>query len=343
MLLAIKMPQLVGIVLGVVVFTTTIVTVVVLLVKSNTLKGFMEEMRSGTGGPGMGTSAVSPTKSPQLEEPGVVRRGLAELYDCLIRASETLPTRLVVPDRTGKVVGIRPLTCGDADNLAAASNGTPLFDGSAYPLQSVWYWLEYEGVEARTKQHGSPDLFRALMRQEREIGSSTSNVVLYDCVLDCPIGMLQLVRNRPHDLTIEVANVWVTPACRGKRHAHAAMLVLLDWLFECGYRRVTAQADAHNQVATKFLERVGFSLEAVLRKHRIVERRNRDTSLYRILNSDWPTASVALHRLLDVPFKPTQFPDDAPAPAPTPGPVAVVQGKVELTPTPGGRVHSHAE
>jgi len=336
MLLAIKMPQLVGIVLGVVVFTTTIVTVVVLLVKSNTLKGFMEEMRSGTGGPGVGAGAVSPAKRHQLEEPGAVRRGLAELYDCLIRASETLPTRLVVPDRTGKVVGIRPLTCGDADKLAVASNGTPLFDGSAYPLQSVWYWLEYEGVKAGT-EHGSPDLFHALMRQEKEVGGSTSNVVLYDSVLDCPIGMLQLVRNRPHDLTVEVANVWVTPACRGKRHAHAALLVLMDWLFECGYRRVMAQADTHNQVATKFLERVGFSLEAVLRKHRIVERRNRDTSLYRVLNSDWPTASVALHRLLDVPFKPTQFPDDVPNPVPV-----VVQGKVELTSAPASS-HSHAE
>ena len=40
-----KFPNLVGIILGCIVFTLTIVTVVVLLVKSNTIKGFLDEIK----------------------------------------------------------------------------------------------------------------------------------------------------------------------------------------------------------------------------------------------------------------------------------------------------------
>jgi hypothetical protein len=67
-----------------------------------------------------------------------------------------------------------------------------------------------------------------------------------------------------------------------------------------GYRRITAEVDSRHLIGRKFLERCGFRLEAVLRKHRIVNARNRDSALYVILNSDWLDISIKLKRYLGI-------------------------------------------
>lgn len=59
-------------------------------------------------------------------------------------------------------------------------------------------------------------------------------------------------------------------------------------LLLAGYRRITAEVDERHLIGRKFLESCGFVLEAVLRKHKVVQRRNRNTALYVLLNSEWP-------------------------------------------------------
>ena len=48
----------------------------------------------------------------------------------------------------------------------------------------------------------------------------------------------------------------------------------------------------------KFLERCGFQQESIMRKHRIVDCRNRDTAVYVLLNSDWDQINVRLKKIL---------------------------------------------
>lgn len=71
-----------------------------------------------------------------------------------------------------------------------------------------------------------------------------------------------------------------------------------------GYRRVSCEVDTRNQVARKFLERCTFQLEAILRKHKVVEDRNRDTAVYVILNSDWAENEIRLKKYLGWSTKP---------------------------------------
>jgi hypothetical protein len=71
-----------------------------------------------------------------------------------------------------------------------------------------------------------------------------------------------------------------------------------------GYRRVTLEADSRHVIFRKFVERCGFSLDAVLRKHRIVHNRNRDTALYSMLNSDWEDNEIKLKQHIGVSVKP---------------------------------------
>lgn len=98
-----------------------------------------------------------------------------------------------------------------------------------------------------------------------------------------------------------VEYIWLTPAYQGRRVAHEAMLVLLHNLFEMGYRRIAAYVDARNVISKKFMERLGFKLECVLRKHRILQDRNSDSHVYVILNSEWTEIEAKLHHYVNIP------------------------------------------
>ena len=45
-------------------------------------------------------------------------------------------------------------------------------------------------------------------------------------------------------------------------------------------------------------------MEAILRKHRIVHNRNRDTALYSLLNSDWEDIEVRIKKHIGLSLKP---------------------------------------
>ena len=56
-------------------------------------------------------------------------------------------------------------------------------------------------------------------------------------------------------------------------------------------------------IGRRFLQRCGMLLEAVLRKHRVINRRNRNSALYVVLNTEWPEAQHKLKVYLGLPLK----------------------------------------
>lgn len=71
-----------------------------------------------------------------------------------------------------------------------------------------------------------------------------------------------------------------------------------------GYRRITAEVDERHVIGRRFLESCGFQLEAVLHKHKVVQRRNRNTALYVVLNSDWLEVETKLKRRMGYSLQP---------------------------------------
>lgn len=71
-----------------------------------------------------------------------------------------------------------------------------------------------------------------------------------------------------------------------------------------GYRRITAQVDERHVIGRKFLERCGFTLECVLRKHKILQQRNSNTALYVVLNSEWLDVERKLKHSLGINLAP---------------------------------------
>jgi len=99
----------------------------------------------------------------------------------------------------------------------------------------------------------------------------------------------------------------------GRFHHWLSIIIVLIESYDCnviihasslytvtGYRRVTAEVDSRNIIGRRFMERCGFYLEGILYKHKVISRRNSDTALYVMLNSDWCDAERALTTLLRV-------------------------------------------
>jgi len=321
--LSIKAPQLVGIVAGVIVFTVTIAVVVYLMFKSGSISKFLEEMqqnprnaatRSSVGVKAQGAGASGCTPPPQYDT-------RPELYEHLLEAAKTLPLQPSPPPLEGRNMSVRALDLfEDVDLLVEASNGSPQYHESAYdPVTRIWGWLSlsppsifYQGEELPNHGQGqgegewpfaSKDAF---LRHYGVPPANGTHLVIVDNVVNKPVGMVSLVSNQPSNLAVRIDNLWLTPAYQGDaRHlAHEAVLLLLTWLTESGYRRITCEVDLRHVVMRKFVERCGFTSEAVLRKHRIVSRRNRDTALYVLLNSDWIDAQLSLKRHLGIDPKP---------------------------------------
>ena len=131
--LNIKTPQKIGIFFGVLVFSLTIMSVVMLLYKSGSLSRFQSEIQSGAPlrvNLGSKTS-VTPQTSTQ-----------PELYDHLIAATTALPRTLSVPPFKGKFIELREYNASsDLSHLYEASNGEARFHESAYDPLRIWGWL----------------------------------------------------------------------------------------------------------------------------------------------------------------------------------------------------------
>ena len=284
--------QFLGIVAGCTVFFVTIVVVFILLVKSGTIARFMEEMKTGQ---------VKSSANSNINSIMNVKKNYEEiplLYDSLITASLTLPRQLRPPtlNNTNNII-LRTLQMGDAITLASASNGSALFSGSAYDPVIIWRWLDLEqisydtmpGMNELETKGGSEEIFRSLFLAAGTSDATFTTLTILDSEFKVPIGMIQLLNNNPRNLTIEIGNIFITPSRHGEKLGHEAVLLCLSWLFNQGYRRISALVDNRNIQGKRFFERCGFSLEGLMLKHRVINNRNRDTAVYRVLNHDWDT------------------------------------------------------
>ena len=334
LVLSIKAPQLVGICCGVVVFTVTIATVVYLLFRSGSISRLMEEMqqnpRSASVPKGAGAKAAKKGEAgppPQYDT-------RPELYEHLLEAAKTLPLRPSPPLLEGRYLEVRLLEPGDISVLIEASNGSAQYHESAYdPVTRIWGWLSLvppsvflqlsakPSVENTAAAGGSgssscstakttddwPYSSEAAFAQHFGVAPvNGAHLVIIDTIVQKPVGMLSLVCNQPSNLVITLDNLWLTPAYQGhsRKFAHEALLLVLGWLFDtANYRRVVCEVDVRHAVMRKFIERCGFQSEGVLRKHKIISRRNRDTALYVLLNSDWTDAALVLKRHLGIETK----------------------------------------
>jgi hypothetical protein len=190
-LMNIKTPQLVGIVFGVLVFSLTIMSVIMLLYKSGTLSRFQSEIQSG-----------APLKVNLGDKTSVTPQNSSqpELYDHLIEATQQLPINPHVPLLKGKLIELREYNeSSDLEHLLQASNGEACFHESAYDPIRIWGWLP-NFIDPFPSRDGAT-LAKCLKNSS---AAHCTHLVIVDPTLQKAVGMLSLVDNSTTNLTIRI-------------------------------------------------------------------------------------------------------------------------------------------
>jgi hypothetical protein len=204
--LHIKTPQLIGIIAGCIVFSTTIGVVLYLLYMSGSLSKLLVELQTNQ----PLTTKKESEASPQFQT-------MPELYDHLLQAIKTLPLKPSLDESTGKFVEVRAyVDSTDRAILFLACNGAAQYDESAYDPARIWGWLDPRGIQKSNEEgtktipvegNGWPcESITAFngMYGDASVQQNAMNLVIVDKELSRQIGMLSLVDNDPRNLSVRI-------------------------------------------------------------------------------------------------------------------------------------------
>lgn len=115
-----------------------------------------------------------------------------------------------------------------------------------------------------------------------------------------PVGYLSLMRIDVASASIEVGSIVYTPALQRTPAGTEAQYLLARYVFEdLRYRRYEWKCNALNAPSRRAALRYGFQYEGLFRQHMIVKGRNRDTTWFSMLDSEWPARKAAFETWLD--------------------------------------------
>lgn len=171
----------------------------------------------------------------------------------------TLHTTMPLATRFGF---IRPYVEADADALSRYADNINIWrnlrDGFPHP-----YTVDHAREFIQMVQRQDPTVFFAIATAEEAIGG------------------IGLVPGRDvHRLTAEMG-YWLAEPFWGKGIMSEAVQRFSDWAMDhFGLVRIFAEPYSHNQASSRILEKAGFVLEGVMRRHAIKEGRLVDMLLY---------------------------------------------------------------
>ncbi|MDM7255776.1 MAG: GNAT family protein [Paracoccus sp. (in: a-proteobacteria)] len=113
------------------------------------------------------------------------------------------------------------------------------------------------------------------------------------------LGVAAFLRIEPAHRVVEIGHIQMAPPLQRSTAASEAIMLMVRWAIEAGYRRVEWKCDALNAPSRRAALRFGFSFEGIFRQHLIVKGRNRDTAWYAMTDRDWPVIEARWKRWLD--------------------------------------------
>lgn len=113
------------------------------------------------------------------------------------------------------------------------------------------------------------------------------------------LGLASYLRIDRGNGVIEIGHILMPPPLQRTREASAAIMAMIQWAFEAGYRRVEWKCNALNAPSRRAADRYGFRYEGTFRNHMITKGRNRDTAWYAITDQDWPAIAGGYARWLE--------------------------------------------
>jgi RimJ/RimL family protein N-acetyltransferase len=113
------------------------------------------------------------------------------------------------------------------------------------------------------------------------------------------LGIASYLRIDPNNGVIEIGHIHLSSALQQTRSATEAMVLMMRYAFDLGYRRYEWKCDALNLPSRAAAQRLGLSYNGVFPQAVIYKNRNRDTAWYAVVADDWPALNTAFTQWLD--------------------------------------------
>jgi RimJ/RimL family protein N-acetyltransferase len=107
------------------------------------------------------------------------------------------------------------------------------------------------------------------------------------------VGVASYLRMSPESGSIEVGHIHFSNRLKQTAAATEAMFLMMQRVFELGYRRYEWKCDSLNAPSRSAAQRLGFSFEGIFRQATVYKGRNRDTAWYAVIDFDWPRLESA--------------------------------------------------
>lgn len=207
---------------------------------------------------------------------------------------DTLPLGAPLPDWIPRARPGRDEAHGRFCQLAplvAATHADALFDANAADISGrMWTYLPYGPFATRAD-------YRAWMEN-----AERSDDPLFFAIVDersgAVAGIAAYLRIDPANGVIEVGHLAYSPALQRTAAATEAIYLMLRRVFELGYRRCEWKCNVLNEPSRAAATRLGFTYEGTFRQAAVVKGRNRDTTWYSMIDTDWPACRAGFERWL---------------------------------------------
>lgn len=103
-----------------------------------------------------------------------------------------------------------------------------------------------------------------------------------------PLGFASYLRIDPPIGSIEIGSITWSPPMQRTTSSTEALFLMIDHVFDLGYRRCEWKCDDLNEASRGTATRLGFTYEGTFRKATHYKGRNRDTAWYSIIDDEWP-------------------------------------------------------
>ena len=180
---------------------------------------------------------------------------------------------------------------GRIEKLDAARHGTSLWE-AVRSDDRLWSYLGYGPF-------GDEASFMTWLVERPKLDDPFSYAIVDRSA--GAVGIATLMEIRPPMRVIEVGNILYGTPLQRTPLATEAQYLLARYVFETlGYRRYEWKCNALNAPSRRAAARFGFSYEGYFRSHMIVKARNRDTTWFSMLGTEWPARKQAFERWLAV-------------------------------------------
>ncbi len=183
----------------------------------------------------------------------------------------------------GRWVGMEP--------VSLAQHGADLYASFHGKDEGLWTYMPYGPF-------ASEDAFLAWLA-EKQAARDPWFYAYIDHATATACGMGAFMRADAPNGSIELGNIWFSPALQKSRAATEAIFLMLRHCFEdLGVRRVEWKCDALNAPSRRAAARFGFTFEGIFRQHYIIKGRNRDTAWFSMIDREWPGLREGFERWL---------------------------------------------